>query len=250
MLAEAQRSLPHAGAAGAPAQHPAGDVDIAAVAALLADPARAAILTALLDGRALPAGELARTAHIAPSTASAHLARLLASGFLSVECWGRHRYYRIVSVELIQAMEALAVAAPPAPIRSLRQSQTAAALRYARTCYDHLAGCVGVALTQALIEAKWLVEGESGYHIPAEGRERFIAFGLDLPSLRQRHTPLFAPWHVDWSERRHHLAGPLAVGVTTRLFERGWLVRMPMSRAVRLTDAGRTGVGEWCGMQM
>lgn len=225
-----------------------GDTDIAAVAALLADPTRATILITLCDGRALPAGELARHARVAPSTMSGHLSKLLEAGLIGVEAWGRHRYFRLANPDIVRAIETLAVLAPEAPIRSLRQSQAAAAVRYARICYDHLAGYVGVRLTQALVDTGSLAVEDEGYSVTADGAARLCEFGLDMARLR-RHV-VFAPYHVDWSERRHHLAGPLAVALTKRLFELGWITRSPSSRAVRVTPAGETGLQEWLALQL
>src|SRR4051812_36181790 len=124
--------------------------DLASVALLIGDPTRAAMLTALLGGQALPAGELAACAQISAQTASAHLAKLVGGGLLSVTNTGRHRYYRLKSPEVGTALEALAMIAPQERVRSLRQSEDARALRFARTCYDHLAGVVGVAITRSL----------------------------------------------------------------------------------------------------
>lgn len=224
------------------APHLAGDADIAALAGLLADSSRVAMLLALCDGRAVPAGELARHAGVAPSTMSGHLAKLLRSGVVSVESWGRHRYYRLADPQIAQALEALAICAPAAPVRSLRQSQTAAAVRFARTCYDHLAGYAGVALTEALVEGGTLTPVEGGYAVNQDD-SRLRELGVDLQ--RNSQQLLFAPQHVDWSERRHHVAGPLAVALTRRLFELGWLTRLPSSRAVRVTETGRIGLRDW-----
>ncbi len=224
----------------------AGDANIAAVAALLADPARAEMLLALADGRTLPAGELARRARIAPSTASAHLAKLVNSGFVAVETWGRHRYFRLISPEMADAIEALAMVAPSTPVRSLRQSETAAAIRYARTCYQHLAGAVGVALTQALEDQGYLIAQNEGYLLSETGYERFAAFGVQVAG--RRTLPQIVPHHIDWSERRRHVAGPLAVALTHQLFARSWIIRAPSSRAARLTDAGREGLRDWFGL--
>lgn len=218
----------------------AGDADIAAVAAVLADPTRAAIVLALSDGRALPAGELARMARVAPSTVSGHLGRLLESGLVAVEAWGRHRYYRIAGPDVMRALEALALLAPETPVRSLRQAQVGEAVRYARTCYDHLAGYAGVALTEGLALAGSVVAAEEGYTLTPGGVARLEEFGLDLRRLKRQG--LFVPRHVDWSERRHHIAGPLAVALTRRLFELRWIERLPSSRAVRVTDAGHQGL--------
>lgn len=222
-----------------------GDVNIATVAALLADPARAMMLMALSDGRSLPAGELARRAHIAPSTASAHLRRLVESGFVSVECWGRHRYFHLTSRPLAEAIEALARIAPATPIRSLREADISSAVRYARTCYDHLAGYAGVRLTQALVTSGYLEEAEEGYQLTPEGKDRLRHLGIAYRGLSR--TAVFVPYHIDWSERRHHIAGPLAVALTHWMLDRGWFVRAPSSRAVRVTDVGRDGLRDHFG---
>ncbi len=220
-----------------------GDTNIAAVASLFADPTRAEFLIALCDGRSLPAGELARIARVAPSTASSHLAQLAEGGLLSVESWGRHRYFRIADPGVVRAIEALAPLAPATPVRSLRQSQAAEAVRFARTCYDHLAGFLGVRFTQSLVERRILAETDDGYEVTPEGAEFLRDFGVE-PRVR------FTPRHVDWSERRHHFAGPLAKAVTARLFELGWIVRLPKGRAVRLTRAGRKGLREKFGLSL
>lgn len=231
------------------ALHPlTGDADIAAVAALLADRTRADFLLALADGRALPAGELARTAGVAPSTASAHLARLVESGFVAVESWGKLRYYRISSLELIAAIEALSLIAPARPVRSLQQSEQAAALHFARSCYDHLGGYLGVALTQALVDREVVTALEAGYSVTEGGARCLEQLGLDLGRLRRQLS--FSPYHIDWSERYRHIAGPLAKALTARLFALGWLERIPSSRAVCLTEIGRDGLRERFGLDV
>jgi DNA-binding transcriptional ArsR family regulator len=212
----------------------------------MADQTRATFLLALSDGRALPAGELARLARVAPSTASSHLSKLVEGGLLAVETWGRHRYFRVRSPEVMRAIEVLALVAPARPVRSLRQSRSAEAVRFARTCYDHLAGFLGVAFTRALVEQGVLTESEDGYEVAEKGLSRLREFGVDLSGRKGRIR--FAPAHIDWSERRHHFAGPLAKATTSRLFELGWIVRAPVGRAVRLTEAGRTGLQEHFGL--
>ena len=211
---------------------------IAATAALLADPTRAGLLVALSDGCALPAGELARRGHVAPSTATAHLAKLVGQGSLTVEAHGRRRYYRLANPALVHTLEALAVVAPPTPVRSLRESEEAAALRAARTCYDHLAGALGVALTQSLVERGVLDPVNDGYTVTPEGTARLEEFGLDLDAAR-RQKRLFAPQCLDWSERRRHVAGALGAALAQRLRDMGWIVRVPTGRAVHLTEEGR-----------
>jgi DNA-binding transcriptional ArsR family regulator len=225
-----------------------GDADIAAIASLMADQTRATFLLALSDGRALPAGELARLARVTPSTASSHLSKLVEGGLLEVETWGKHRYFRIRGPEVARAIEVLALVAPAKPVRSLRQSRSAEAVRFARTCYDHLAGYLGVRFTRVLVEQGTLVETEDGYGVTEEGLSYLREFGVDLPGHKGQIR--FAPRHVDWSERYHHFAGPLAKTTTARLFELGWIVRLPKSRAVRLTEAGRAGFREHFGLRI
>jgi DNA-binding transcriptional ArsR family regulator len=219
------------------------DTTIAAAAALLADPTRAGFVVALSDGRALPAGELARRGHGAPSTATAHLAKLVEQGLLVVEAQGRHRYYRLANPAVVRALEALAAIARPAPIRSLHASEEAAALHAARTCYDHLAGALGVALTYALVDRDVLDAVADGYAVTPRGAALLEEFGLDLDDVRRR-TRLFAPRCLDWSERQHHVAGALGAALAGRLFELGWIARVPATRAVRVTRDGQEGLRE------
>lgn len=223
-----------------------GDTDIATVAALFADPARAAFLQALSDGRSLPAGELAREARVAPSTASFHLAKLVEAGMVEVEAWGKHRYYRVSGPEVVGIVESLSVLAPTKEVRSLRQSRAARRVRFGRTCYDHLAGRLGVEFTRALVEGGALEEVEEGYEITGVGKKLLEDFGVDLSGTRGRAR--FAPRHVDWSERRHHFAGPLAKYTTERMFERAWILRSPNSRAISLTEEGRAGFEDYFGL--
>lgn len=223
------------------------DIDVAAVAALVADATRATMLLALSDGRALTAGELARRARITPSTASGHLTRLVEGGMLAMVRQGRHHYYRIADPAVFQVLQALAVIAPVAPARTLRESGTLKAVQRARTCYLHLAGMVGVALTDGLVAGGILAEVEDGYVVTEAGTDRLAAFGLDLAPLI-RHGRLFAPHHLDWSERRYHLAGALGAVLMRRLLELGWVRRAAGSRAVHVTDEGRDGLREWFGV--
>lgn len=218
------------------------DVDVAAVAQLFADRTRAAVVAALLDGRALTAGELARAAGVSPPTVSAHLSRLLTAGVVAVESQGRHRYYRLADERAGRAFEALASLAPAQPVRSLRQSRVAAELRWARSCYDHLAGAVAVTLADSLIEREVLTERDGGYQLGPE-RRVLESFGLDLGSLaRSRRS--FAHPCLDWSERRHHVAGALGAGLLARMVHLGWVSHRPTSRAVTVCDEGKRGLAE------
>jgi DNA-binding transcriptional ArsR family regulator len=219
--------------------------DIAPVAALVADPARAAMLGALLSGSALAAGELSQVAGIRPATASAHLARLLDGGLVTMTRQGRHRYYRLSGHEVASVLEAISQISPVRPVRSLRQSRDAAALAQARTCYDHLAGRAGVALFDALVRGGILTAGGTGqdaaYEVTAEGVDKLADFGLDVAEVR-RSRRRFAGACLDWTQRRPHLNGALGAAVTDRLLELGWIERGPSRRAVRVTDLGLAGL--------
>ncbi|MEU6714744.1 metalloregulator ArsR/SmtB family transcription factor [Nonomuraea sp. NPDC046802] len=215
----------------------ARDADIAPVAALIADPTRAAILTALLGGRALAAGELARVAGVSAATASAHLARLLDGGLVDVVRQGRHRYYRLSGHEVAEVLEVLARVSARPPIRSLRQSRQARLLEEARTCYDHLAGRAGVDLLDRLRQG-----GYYEAHDLTPAGERLVAgLGVDVARARASRRR-FAPECLDWTERRSHLGGALGAAITEVLLERGWLRRGTIPRAVILTEEGRQGL--------
>ncbi|NMP21268.1 ArsR/SmtB family transcription factor [Sulfobacillus harzensis] len=215
--------------------------NLAEVASLIGDESRAAMLLCLLGGKALPAAELARAARVTPQTASSHLAKLEAGGLVVHESYGRHRYYRLSNAEVGLALESLNAVAAPKPIRSLRESDQARALRYARTCYDHLAGKVGVALTDRMLESGLIQEDGRDFVVPTDGIRWFREFGLDFDALRRgrRH---FARQCLDWSERRHHLAGALGAAMANRLVELNWVKRIPQGRAVVVTEIGRTGL--------
>ncbi|WP_433226040.1 ArsR/SmtB family transcription factor [Actinomadura formosensis] len=214
------------------------------MAALLADRARAAMLTALLDGRPLAAGELARTAGVSAQTASAHLGRLLDGGLVTVVKQGRHRYYRLRGSEVALVIEALSRISPPVRARSLRQSRDARRLHEARTCYDHLAGVAGVALFAALVGGG-LIEADGGdaYEVTEKGEERLGALGLDVAVLR-RARRRFAWGCFDWTERSPHLGGALGAALTGRMIELGWFERGSTRRALVVTDAGHGGLAD------
>ncbi len=236
-----------------------GDADVARVAALIGDRARARVLMALADGRALPASVLAAEAGVAASTISEHLARLVDGQLLTAERSGRHRYFRLADASVARALEAIAEIAPPEPIRSLRQGTRAQALRRARTCYQHLAGRLGVTVMAALIDAGVLLGGDGLHHPHTASRDRLAtagtdttyqltpaghrqltAFGLDVCAVLRHRCPI--RYCVDWSEQRHHLAGALGNALTRRLFDLDWIRRSKRPRAVTLTDAGRHGL--------
>jgi DNA-binding transcriptional ArsR family regulator len=214
--------------------------DLAAPAALIAEPARAAMLNALLSGRALAAGELARVAGVSRPTASEHLRRLLDGNLVDVVSQGRHRYYRLAGPHVANALEALAHLGTPAPVATLRQANAARALAFARTCYDHLAGTCGVALLDALLANEWLCDHDGGYGVTPAGERELVALGIDVGAARSARRTFARPC-LDWTVRRHHLAGSLGAAINTRLLDLGWFThRTRDGRGLRITDAGRT----------
>lgn len=222
-----------------------GEPDIAATASLFGDPSRAVILAALSDGRALPAGQLAKAAHVSAATASFHLEKLLTGGLLDRETQGRHNYYRLRGPSVARVLEALAVIAPSPQALTLNQWRGSEQLRFARTCYGHLAGRAGVALVEALMRNGYLKDDGSAFQLTPEGSAWLKGHEIDVTALKRR--PLTRKC-IDWSERRHHLAGALGVALTKRLFEENWLQPVRDSRAVRLTTAGKAGLERELGL--
>ncbi len=226
------------------------DPHVATVAALIGDPARASILSALLGGAELSAGELAAHARLAPNAASAHLSKLVLGGLLHVRAQGRRRYFCMAGPEVAHAMEALSVVAPPTRIVALGQAQRAGELHYARTCYDHLAGWLGVAITDKLVLRGELLPIEpDAYQITATGRRFFESLAIDVDRLRyvRRRS---ARQCLDWSERRPHLAGALGADLCRRFFESGWVERTVAGRAIRVTEPGRAWLLQRLGIEV
>jgi DNA-binding transcriptional ArsR family regulator len=209
---------------------------IASVAALIGDPARANILTALMDGRALTASELAETAGVSLSTASGHLAKLVQAGLLGVEKQGRHRYFRLSAPDVAQVLESLMGLAQRTGAVRARTGPRDEALRKARICYDHLAGEEGVALLSRLFETGALEAGEPPV-VSAKGQGVFRALGIDVAALEGARRPLCLSC-LDWSERRHHLGGALGAAILRRSIERDWVARGE-GRVLQVTPAGR-----------
>jgi DNA-binding transcriptional ArsR family regulator len=211
------------------------DRDLAAVAQLIGEPARAAMLDALSGGEALPAGELARCAGVRPATATAHLRRLVEGGLVTVRTQGRHRYHELAGPHIAAALEALAQIAPPLPVRSLREHTAAVGLAEARTCYDHLAGRRGVELRDRLLEAGALRQIDDRDHeLTERGRTLVAELDIDVERLAGGRR-VFARCCIDWTQRRAHLAGALPAAVTDRFLARGWLAR-GTGRVVRVAD--------------
>lgn len=212
--------------------------DLSVIAALIGEPTRATILSALMGGQALPASELAYRAQITPQTASSHLHKLVEGGLLSVITTGRHRYYRLKNAEVGHALEALAIIAPLPQRKSRQTSVEIQAMRFARTCYDHLAGGLGVAITDALLSHGILVSHDEDFELTAQGTQWLTKWGIEVEALHNSRRALARPC-LDWSERRYHLAGVLGAAIANRLFEQKWIVRVPEGRTIQLTELGR-----------
>ncbi|WP_103382454.1 ArsR family transcriptional regulator [Pseudonocardia dioxanivorans] len=233
-----------------------GEADLSVIGAALSDRGRCRMLMALDDGRALPASMLAAEAGVSAATASAHLKHLRAAGLLEVVASGRYRYYRLAGDEVGRLLEQVARLSPAQPIRSLREGTRAHAMRLARCCYDHVAGRLGVALTDTLRDRGHLVE-EPGLDVPRPrgrfpddatylltpgGREALTAIGVAVPEA------VGVRCCTDWTEQRHHVAGPLGRALLDTLVDRGWVRRTPRSRALRPTDDGRAALREHFGV--
>lgn len=208
-----------------------------AITSLIGETARATMLWNLLDGKAYTAGELALAADLSPQSASNHLNKLIDAGLLRVEKQGKHRYYCFARPEVAYAVEALASLVPPktakAPVDRLLNGD----IRYARTCYDHLAGKVAVEITQGLIGQKMLRMEDEAYTVTRKGASWFEELGIDLPLLQQQKRHFAKPC-LDWTERRHHLAGALGAALLDRMLAQHWLRRKSHERTVILTAKG------------
>lgn len=220
--------------------------DLAATARLLADGTRAAFCLALLDGRAWTANELARAGGVAASTATEHLNLLVEGGLLTEERQGRHRYVRLAAPQVAELVENLAAIAPNriTPPANLTAAVRRRALAYARTCYDHLAGTVGVAITDAMT-ARGLLDWAHGVRLTEDGGRWLDELGIALPTGGKR------PWVrscLDWTERRPHVAGAVGAAVCRHALDAGWLVRIGSGRALDVTADGRTALGEHLGL--
>ncbi|MFI2781856.1 ArsR/SmtB family transcription factor [Streptomyces sp. ALB3] len=221
---------------------------LAALAALLADETRASFCLALLDGRAWTAGELARAAGVAASTASEHLGKLVAGGLLAEERQGRHRYLRLADGRVAQLVEELAAHAHPGartPPRTLREASTRHALARGRTCYDHLAGRLGTGITDAMT-GRGLLRQDTGFALTDEGLRWFGALGIPLDTGSRR--PL-ARGCLDWTERRPHLAGTSGAALCRHALDAGWCERVGTGRAVRATPAGLRALSRHLGLE-
>lgn len=216
------------------------------IARLVGDPSRAAMLAALMDGRAWTGRELASFVHVSPSTASSHLQRLVRGRLLSVVTQGRNHYYRIASPQVAQALESLMILAPRGSVRHATARRIAEELSEARTCYDHLAGRLGVALAETLQRGGAVVFAENSGTLTAAGTAFLERIGIALDGARDRR-PVCRPC-LDWSERRPHVAGRLGALLANAALERGWIRRKESSRAVEVTEPGAKALRELFGI--
>ncbi|MFK4417419.1 DNA-binding transcriptional ArsR family regulator [Bacillus sp. RC251] len=214
--------------------------NVAEVAFLLGEKSRAAILISLMDGRFHTASELAYMAAIKPQTASFHLSKLIESNLVNVDKQGRHRYYQLANEEVARILESFLAISPPPEVRSLKQSSQVKLLREARTCYDHLAGKLGVGLTESMLNTGYLEKEERNFVVTPKGEQFFTDFGIDLGQLKRKRRS-FSHACIDWSERHHHLAGALGNELMKRFLDLSWIVQVPSIRAVKVTDKGKVG---------
>jgi DNA-binding transcriptional ArsR family regulator len=220
---------------------------MAELGALVGDPARANILAALVDGRALTATELAATAGVAPQTASGHLAKLTRANLLALNKQGRHRYYRVASPLVGSMLESImAVAAVQLPPRAARPSRLDEAMRTARSCYDHIAGRLGVAISDALVARGYIILTDDGGELTALGATFLGTFGAAATHGRR----VFCRPCLDWSERRWHIAGAVGAALCKRCIDLHWIERGKNTRALTITAKGRRGFAETLGVSL
>jgi DNA-binding transcriptional ArsR family regulator len=217
---------------------------IAEVAALVGDPARANMLCALLGGRALTATELAFAAGVSPQTTSGHLGKLSAARLVTLMKQGRHRYYRLAGPQVGQMLESIMSVALTGPPRFQPKSKLDDKLRHARTCYDHIAGVLGVALADRLTEREFVVLDDEGGEVTRSGLDFFGKLGVDLSAARNKRRMFCRPC-LDWTERRPHIGGAVGAALAQRCFELKWIERVRDSRALAITPAGRRGLDEF-----
>ncbi|NBI27514.1 ArsR/SmtB family transcription factor [Chengkuizengella marina] len=211
--------------------------NISYIAKLISEPTRAIILESLMGGQALPAGELAYKAKVSHPTISSHLSKLVEGNLLKVEQFGRHRYYKLANEQVAEIIEKLGAIAPPVQVRSLKQSDHLKQIRSARTCYDHLAGELGVSITEALLNQSLIILKNDQYEVTTEGEKWFKNLGIMIHNVGKSRR-VFAKPCLDWSERRYHISGWLGAAIATHFIEQNWIVKSTTNRSVRLTKEG------------
>ncbi|MCV9930320.1 helix-turn-helix domain-containing protein [Flavobacterium sp. LS1R49] len=207
------------------------------IATLIGDPTRASIMWALLDGRAFTATELAIVANTSPQNISMHLGKLLDASLLSVEKQGRHKYYRFSNKEIAYAIEGMANLISPTTVSKKKSTEKLSPVKHCRTCYDHLAGKIGVALTNSMLEQNIIVDVDNDFEISQEGVKWFSDFGIDVDEVKKKRRLFLKPC-LDWSERKNHMAGSLAASLLDKMLADDWLRRTTNSRAIIITGKG------------
>jgi len=223
--------------------------NISYIAKLIAEPTRAIILDCLMNGQALPASELAYMAKVSHPTISSHLSKLVEGNLLVSEQHGRHRYYRLASAEIAEVLEKLGTIAPAAEVRSLRQSEQQKQVRHARTCYDHLAGALGVKITEALLKMEVISLKDAEFIVTEQGKKWFLEFGINIEEANKKRR-IFAKPCLDWSERRYHISGWLGSAIANYFFDQGWITKVKENRAVQLTHLGTKALKDQFGIEM
>lgn len=217
------------------------------VASLLCEPSRAKIVWNLLDGRAYTASELALVSDLSPSSVSNHLSKLLSGNILRVDAQGRHRYYSFANSDVAYAVESLANLANENLATKPNKELINTGVKYCRTCYDHLAGYVGVTITEAMVEQGILVKSENIYIVTKKGWDWFLQFGISEKSLEKSRRPLTRQC-LDWSERRSHLAGHLGAIFLEKMLENNWLKKVKFSREIVITSKGSQSIYDLLGV--
>ncbi|GAA0339130.1 winged helix-turn-helix domain-containing protein [Bacillus carboniphilus] len=211
--------------------------NMASIAALISDPSRAAILTSLLDGRFHPASSLAYIAGIKPQTASFHLRKLHEADLLQVNQQGRHRYYGLKNHDVAKVLETFLLISPDTEMRSFKQVTQDKAIRYARTCYDHLAGNIGVKVTESMLSIGYLEDSKNSFVLTEKGEDFFNELQIDLAQIKKKRRK-YIDKCLDWSERKYHISGAIGNALLVKFLELNWIRRVPDSRAIKITKLG------------
>jgi DNA-binding transcriptional ArsR family regulator len=214
------------------------------IAALIGDPTRAVIMWTLLDGKAFTATELAIIANTSPQNISMHLAKLVQADLLCVEKQGRHKYYRFSNKEIAYAIEAMANLIPHSAIPKKNSAEKHSPIKHCRTCYDHLAGKIGVAVTDSLLEQKIIIDNNNAFEISLKGEKWFSDFGINVDEVKKQRRLFLKPC-LDWSERRNHIAGSLATSIFDKMVSNDWLRKTNHSRAIIITGKGEKELYEY-----
>lgn len=213
--------------------------EISKISSIIGDPVRSVILWTLLDNRAYTAIELANIVETSPQNISIHLSKLLKADLLTVESQGRHKYYKLLNPEIASVIEGIANLVPKD--RQQKVTNKDSKIKFCRTCYDHLAGKIGVEITVKLIDEKYIVLDNKAFLVTDKGEQFFTDFGIDVTVLKKQRR-IFAKPCLDWSERKHHFSGSLATAFLNKMFELDWIRRIDNSRAVLITANGQKGL--------